>query len=816
MTQDETRPPAPSANLCASDTMPGMGSNTWIIDTGASDHMTYDNNMFDELSRNPRDPYITSANGLPSPVTGEGTIHLTPSLPLSHALLVPNIRCNLLSVGRLLDTLNASATFYSTHCFFQDLKTHATIGHGKRMGGLYYLQLPAAAVRGCVANKVQGGSVKDKQQLWLWHRRLGHPSFGYLKHLFPSLFSSCDESSFKCETCVMAKSHRTVFPLSNNKAALPFELVHSDNKHDVASLLPEFCAMVSTQFHASVKVFRTDNGGEYVNHTLTQFFRDHGIIHQTTTPFTPQQNGVSERKNRQLLEVARSLLLDMSVPHHLWGHGVLAAAYLINRTPSRVLDFKTPLDVLCAHTPPISVSKLPPKVFGCVAYVHVYSHQRSKLDPCALRCVFIGYSTTQKGYKCYHPPSQKVHVTLDVTFHEEVPYYVSSSSPIQGERGSELKNFGMENLGCTEAPEGVSDGGPPICEKPTGRVEGDDRSSGIMRDDHPICAKPTGRPEGNDRSFDITRDDPPICAKPTGRPEGNDRSFVEVLDEICPSPEECNSDVGDSGEDEIDIRPPSALPLSQSTRDDDEVLSNDVSTYLLPPRTTRGKPKVQYSPEIHAKSKYPINHYVSTHRLSKSYASYLCQLSSVHVPTKLQDALSNPKWVDAMQVEMEALNKNATWELVPLPKGKKAVGCRWVFTLKHKADGSIDRYKARLVAKGYTQTYGVDYTETFAPVAKLNTVRVLLSLAANHDWPLLQFDVKNAFLHGDLKEEIYMDPPPGIPVTSKEGMVCKLRESLYGLKQSPRAWFGRFAASMRKSGYVQSNSDHTLFRSVER
>ncbi|BFG29747.1 hypothetical protein CerSpe_160210 [Prunus speciosa] len=462
VTPDEVRPPTPSANLCASDTMPGMGSTTWIIDTGASDHMTYNDKMFDELSHNPRDPYITSANGLHSPVIGEGTIHLTPSLPLSHALLVPNIHCNLLSVGRLLDTLNASATFYSTHCVFQDLRTHEKIGHGKRIGGLYYLQLPAAAVRDCVANKALSGSVKDKQQLWLWHRRLGHPSFGYLRHLFPSLFSSCDESSFNCETCVMAKSHRTVFPLSNNKAALPFELVHSDvwgparvtsqgfrwfvtfiddctrltwvylmkNKNDVASILPDFCAMVSTQFHARVKVFRTDNGGEYVNHTLAQFFREQGIIHQTTTPFTPQQNGVSERKNRQLLEVARSLMLDTSVPHHLWGHGVLAAAYLINRTPSRVLDFKTPLDVLCALTPPVSVSKLPPKVFGCVAYVHVYFHQRSKLDPCALRCVFIGYSTTQKGYKCYHPPTQKVHITLDVTFHEEVPYYVSPSSSI--------------------------------------------------------------------------------------------------------------------------------------------------------------------------------------------------------------------------------------------------------------------------------------------------------------------------------------------------------------------------------------------------
>ncbi|BBH03626.1 hypothetical protein Prudu_014551 [Prunus dulcis] len=131
--------------------------------------------------------------------------------------------------------------------------------------------------------------------------------------------------------------------------------------------------------------------------------------------------------------------------------------------------------------------------------------------------------------------------------------------------------------------------------------------------------------------------------------------------------------------------------------------------------------------------------------------------------------------------------------------------------MTHKADGSIDRCKARLVAKGYTQIYGVDYLETFAPVAKLNTVHVLLSLAANRDGPLLQFDLKNAFLHGDLKEEIYMDLPPSIPVTFKKAVVCKLRKSLYGLKQSPRAWFGRFAASIKKFGYVQSNSDHTLF-----
>ncbi|RVW37258.1 Retrovirus-related Pol polyprotein from transposon RE1 [Vitis vinifera] len=153
--------------------------------------------------------------------------------------------------------------------------------------------------------------------------------------------------------------------------------------------------------------------------------------------------------------------------------------------------------------------------------------------------------------------------------------------------------------------------------------------------------------------------------------------------------------------------------------------------------------------------------------------------------------------------------KNETWELVECPPGKKPIGCRWIYTVKYKADGSIERFKVRLVAKGYTQTYGIDYTETFAPVA---IVRVLLSLAANPDWPLQQFDVKNVFLHGELSEEVYMDLPPGCMVSKKQCQkVCKLKKSLYGLKQSLRAWFGRFTKSMRAFGYRQSNSNHTLF-----
>ena len=164
-----------------------------------------------------------------------------------------------------------------------------------------------------------------------------------------------------------------------------------------------------------------------------------------------------------------------------------------------------------------------------------------------------------------------------------------------------------------------------------------------------------------------------------------------------------------------------------------------------------------------------------------------------------------------MQIEMDALKKNQTWEKCKIPEGKKLVGCKWVFTIKHKADRTVERYKARLVAKGYTQTYGIDYSETFSPVAKIDTIRVLFSIAANCDWPLRQFDVKNAFLHGDLKEEVYMEAPPGFLQDFEAGEEYRLKKALYGLKQSPRAWFGRFTEAMKRYGYFQSNSDHTLF-----
>ena len=208
---------------------------------------------------------------------------------------------------------------------------------------------------------------------------------------------------------------------------------------------------------------------------------------------------------------------------------------------------------------------------------------------------------------------------------------------------------------------------------------------------------------------------------------------------------------------------------------------------------------------------HPISKFISYSKLSSPFRAFTSSLSDVVIPRNIEEALDSPQWKAAVFEEIRALKKNETWKLVELPPDTKVVGCKWVFTVKYNASGSIERYKARLVAKGFTQTYGIDYTETFAPVAKLNTIRVLLSVAVNLDWELHQLDVKNAFLNGDLEEEVYMSQPPGFEEPLKTNTVCKLNKSLYGLKQSPRAWFNRFLKVVKGFGYSQGQTDHTLF-----
>ena len=164
-----------------------------------------------------------------------------------------------------------------------------------------------------------------------------------------------------------------------------------------------------------------------------------------------------------------------------------------------------------------------------------------------------------------------------------------------------------------------------------------------------------------------------------------------------------------------------------------------------------------------------------------------------------------------MQLELDALRQNGTWTLVPPPPRVNVIDCKWVFKIKHKPDGSIDRYKARMVAKGFKQRYGLDYDDTFSPAVKPVTVRLVLSIAVFHGWCLRQLDVQNAFLHGILQEEVYMRQPPGFVDPSGPHHLCKLCKALYGLKQAPRAWYSRLSSRLQQLGFIASKADTSLF-----
>ncbi|RVW90643.1 Copia protein [Vitis vinifera] len=272
-------------------------------------------------------------------------------------------------------------------------------------------------------------------------------------------------------------------------------------------------------------------------------------------------------------------------------------------------------------------------------------------------------------------------------------------------------------------------------------------------------------------SESITLESPNFTTEPVSSPVpiSVTRNFPQVpkvysREKVIPEQkqvQESNSDPGN----EITVRsnPPLHTQPGETSTDSTDNLDLDL------PITVRKGTK-----ECTNRPLYPLSHYVSLKHLSPAHKNFIVSLNTTIIPNTVSEALTKREWKDAMREEMSALEKNITWEIVERPKGKNIVDCKWIFTLKYKVDGSLERHKARLVAKGYTQTYGVDYQETFAPVAKMITVRILLSLAAHYNWQLLQYDVKNAFLHGDLDEEIYMNIP--LVFEGNTGnKVCKLK-----------------------------------------
>ena len=285
----------------------------------------------------------------------------------------------------------------------------------------------------------------------LWHARLGHPHVRALSLMLPGVMFKNNE----CEACILGKHCKTVFKNSTTIYEKCFDLVHSDvwtapclsrenykyfvtfidekskytwitlikTKDRVLEAFKNFQAYVSNHYNAKLKIFRSDNGGEYTSNAFKQHLALHGILHQTSCPYTPQQNGVAERKNRHLMEVARSMMFQTNVPKRFWSDAVISACYLINRIPTRVLEDQSPFEVLNKVKP--SLSHL--RVFGSLCYVLIPGDMRNKLEPKSTKAMFVGYSTTQRGYKCFDPQTRRLLVSRDVKFIETKGYYEERS-----------------------------------------------------------------------------------------------------------------------------------------------------------------------------------------------------------------------------------------------------------------------------------------------------------------------------------------------------------------------------------------------------
>ena len=445
----------------------------------------------------------------------------------------------------------------------------------------------------------------------------------------------------------MAKQTRSTHPFSNNKSRFPFHVIHTDvwgpsrhtsifghrwfvtfidchsrttwvyllkHKSDVFHCFQNFHKMVQTQFNATLKILRSDNGTEYTEGQFQQYLFDHGIIHQTSCVDTPAQNGVAERKNRHLLEVARSLMFARHVPAQYWSDAILTAAYLINRMPTRILDFRTPIDVLQGS----STFILTPQIFVCVCYAR-NTASKSKLELRGLRCIFLGYSATQNGYKCYHPPSRRTIISMDVVFHKSNSYY--SAPPLQGECPS-VEVFPFPTL---DVPVDITYPSSPIVS---------DVSPPSQEENNTTQEENSTVPQGEITNQPLQEESIPTSIRQTI----DSSKTLKTYHRREPT---TNKQVKT-----IDI-----LPIQSSSPDPDSTTFGKASSSDLPIALRKG---------TRTCTQHPISQFVSYDSLSSSYCSFASSLSYVSIPQNWQEAFADEKWKTTMVEEMYAFEKKMT------------------------------------------------------------------------------------------------------------------------------------------------------------
>ena len=769
----------------------GLDTVTELYDSGASKHMSPFRDRFTSYKEiSPR--AITAADKRVFYAIGTGDLKievpngesLTP-ITLRDVLHAPDMGITIVSISRIAKA-GYAVTFKDNTCQIRD-KSDKVIGTiPASQSGLYKVDRVYAAT-----------TADERVSLVTLHRRLAHISPDAIRKMVNTgmvegIKLIDDGSTLTCEICEQAKATRKQIRREREEPLADAfgDEVHSDlwgpspvpslggrahyvtftddysrftrltplrTKDQTLDAYKSFASWAHTQHGVKIKRFHTDRGGEYTGDAFTKFLEGEGTERRLTTHDTPQHNGVAEALNRRLMERVQALLIQADLPKFLWAEAVQFVVWLKNRSLTRAIGNVTPYERLTGQKP--NLAGVPE--WGQRVWVH--NDSGTKLDARASAARWVGYDAdSTHAHRIYWPDTRKISVERNVRFKtESITIRIPSRLP-----STPAPAPAVQQPATVTSIQKTSPQLPPATDSGEEEVEVEDE----LDDQTPTPAATPRRPG-------IARGRTP------------------------------NPPVQQPSRQSMRVRKPSALARrieeGEGTADGNLFVHADTSS--LTPLPTGTEVEWVYL----GSSTDPTTTPADTNPLTMSPVVIHGDPKSVPEARSRSDW---PSWKEAMDREMESLDHAETWITVARPPGKNIVTCKWVFRLKRKADESIDKYKARLVARGFTQIHGVDYYETYSPVARLPSFRMILALAARHDWEIDAFDFNSAYLNGKLNEaeEIYMEEPPGYE-TRGGGHVKRLKKSLYGLKQAGRKWYEALVGALVPMGFRMSSADMGVF-----
>ena len=810
----------------------------FVLDSGCTQSILMNKDLLTNF-RSHRANFMTADAGNLSCI-GIGDLFINPNLTLTDVLYCPSISLNLISVSQICQQ---GFTVQTSKASTLVLKDRKTVLSALQSEGLYVFKIQPVATQRALAT--------TSSHTELFHKRMGHlnlKSLRLLSHLAQGIVLDKDPEVL-CEPCTMAKAHRNPFPPSDSLSKKIGELTHVDlchigapdldgnimfmimtddasrfstiyllrHKDDAEEFMKSYDRKILVKTGRHCQVIRSDNGGEFFSNSIADYCNTHGISQESSTAYTPEQNGRAERINRTVLEGTSAMLYDADLPFEYWGLAAQCFVYLKNRSPHHALFRSTPYTEWNERLPDLTNVR----VFGCICYVYIPSETRkkqglgNKLQPKALKMIFVGYSDKHKAWKTIDPNTKNIVVSSNVIFDDEMKLRNHTNSQTL------LEYVGAETTAVDSGEASVSlDQGGNHQSSSSDPIE--TNAHGLSNSNHQEPAHPDG---GVRNTITIAPSIPNGTQQEPTHPDGGVRNTSSLPESNQPS-------VARVGQYEVDkayksathgkwkyVDPnnrtlkwdPSNLPEAGSKRRRDPPSNNAFASIMSCFDTT---PLLSTLDICDAFYNVPLDQFafaVSAKPTNDSNPTF-------------QQAMKGPHkelWENAIKEEYKSLKEKGVFSKpCQLPAGYKVLDTKIVLKLKEpEGPNSARRYKARLCARGFRQEEGVDFEFTFAPVATYHALRLFLSIMASLDYEIHTVDVKTAFLHSVLKEIIFVGIPDGFPNAHElreKGLVLQLYKCLYGLKQSPMEWNSDLDLFLRSLGFIPCETEPCVYVHKER